>query len=463
MSTETAPVASGAEPPSLSTDTAKVEIAAEPRPMTAGPAAGGPPAPGVLAQPPPPARGPRLAALQHHDYRLYWAGSVVSQLGSQMSSVAVSWQVYQLTHDPLMLGLTGLFTVVPMVLFSLYGGVVADALDRRRMLIVTQLILLCTTAILATTTLTGVITVWVVFGVVAIQGGVAAFNNPARSALIPNLVSREHLTNAISLSVTGSQVASVVGPSIAGILIGAATSMLGRSGVGVVYVIDVISYTAVIGALAIIRAATQPLDRRPISLGSALEGLRFVFRNPIMSGTMLLDFFATFFGASMLLMPIFATDILHVGAQGLGFLLAAPSAGAVVSAVIMSSLGHVRRQGRVVLWSVAAYGLAWVIFGLVPNFWLAMLALAGTGAADTVSMVMRQTIRQLTTPDELRGRMTSVNMIFFMGGPQLGELEGGIVARVLSAPWAAITGGLGVIVVTGLVAWKNRAVRTYEA
>jgi MFS family permease len=165
----------------------------------------------------------------------------------------------------------------------------------------------------------------------------------------------------------------------------------------------------------------------------------------------------------MLLMPIFATDILHVGAQGLGFLLAAPSAGAVVSAVIMSSLGHVRRQGRVVLWSVAAYGLAWVIFGLVPNFWLAMLALAGTGAADTVSMVMRQTIRQLTTPDELRGRMTSVNMIFFMGGPQLGELEGGIVARVLSAPWAAITGGLGVIVVTGLVAWKNRAVRTYEA
>jgi MFS family permease len=463
MSTETAPITTGATPRPAALDPAAVETDTEPHAPAAGPPVSGPAASPVTAPPAGADRGRRLAALQHRDYRLYWSGSLVSQLGSQMSSVAVSWQVYQLTHDPLMLGLTGLFTVVPMVLFSLYGGVVADALDRRRMLIVTQLILLCTSLILAATTLTGVISVWTVFGVVAIQGGVAAFNNPARSALIPNLVPREHLTNAISLGVTSWQVASVVGPSLAGIIIGGAAHLLGSSGVGVVYVIDVVSYTAVIGALALIRAATQPLDRRPISLGSALEGLRFVFRNPIMSGTMLLDFFATFFGASMLLMPIFATDILHVGPQGLGFLLAAPSAGAVVSAVIVSSLGHVRRQGKVVLWSVAAYGLAWVVFGLVPNFWVALLALAGTGAADTVSMVMRQTIRQLTTPDELRGRMTSVNMIFFMGGPQLGELEGGIVARVLSAPWAAITGGLGVMVVTGLVAWKNRAVRTYEA
>ncbi|HMA35202.1 MAG TPA: MFS transporter, partial [Chloroflexia bacterium] len=267
--------------------------------------------------------------------------------------------------------------------------------------------------------------------------------------------------NAISLSVTSWQVAAVIGPALAGIIIGAATAALGQNGVGVVYVIDALSFLAVIGALLLIRARTLAAAARPASVAAALEGLRFVFASPVMRGTMLLDFFATFFGASMLLMPIFATDILHVGAVGLGFLLAAPSAGAVISALVLAGRGTVRRQGTAVLWGVAAYGLAWVVFGLSGNFWLALLALAGTGAADTVSMVMRQTIRQMTTPDELRGRMTSVNMIFFMGGPQLGEMEGGLIARVLSAPWAAITGGLGVLLVTGWVAWSNREIRDY--
>ena len=254
-----------------------------------------------------------------------------------------------------------------------------------------------------------------------------------------------------------------MGPSLAGILIGAATGVLGPHGVGVVYVIDVVSFLAVLGALWAIRSRTQASETRgPVSLKAALEGLQFVFRSPIMMGTMLLDFFATFFGASMALMPIFATDVLHVGATGLGFLLAAPSAGAVLTAVALSGYGHVRRQGFVVLWSVAAYGLAWVVFGLSHNFVLSLLALAGTGAADTVSMVMRQTIRQLSTPDALRGRMTSVNMIFFMGGPQLGEFESGLVARTASAPWAAIIGGVGVLIVTGLVAWRMPSVREYK-
>jgi MFS family permease len=290
-----------------------------------------------------------------------------------------------------------------------------------------------------------------------------AFNNPARSAMIPNLVPRAHLTNAISLGVTSWQVAAVVGPSVAGLLIGVAVTAFGGDGVGVVYVIDAISFLAVIGAIWAIRTRTQQSTLGTISLQAAFEGLRFVFRNPIMMGTMLLDFFATFFGASMLLMPVFARDVLHVGPEGLGLLLAAPSVGSVLTATAMTAVGPVRRQGVVVLWSVAAYGLAWVVFGLTNNFWLAMLALAGTGASDTVSMVMRQTIRQLTTPDELRGRMTSVNMIFFMGGPQLGEFEGGVVARLFGAPWAALTGGLGVLLVTALVAWRVPSVRDYEA
>lgn len=423
--------------------------------------------PSPLPVPPPPPEPPvregRFAALQHRDYRLYWAGSFVSLIGTQMSTVAIGWQIYQLTHDAAMLGLIGLFTVVPLVLFSLYGGVIADALDRRRLLLVTQAMLLLTSLTLAVTTLTGVINVWVIFAVAAVQGGTAAFNNPARSALIPNLVPRRHLTSAISLGVTSWQVAAVVGPSVAGILIGVATRLFGPDGMGVVYMIDVLSFLAVLGAIWAIRARTQEsAERGPVSLKAALEGLQFVFRSPIMMGTMLLDFFATFFGASMALMPIFATDILHVGAEGLGFLLAAPSAGAVLTAVLMSSFGHVRRQGQVVLWSVAAYGVAWVVFGLSHSFWLSLLALAGTGASDTISMIMRQTIRQLITPDALRGRMTSVNMIFFMGGPQLGEFESGMVARFASAPWAALIGGVGVLVATALVAWRLPAVRRYE-
>jgi MFS family permease len=410
-----------------------------------------------------PLREGRFAALQHRDYRLYWAGSFVSLLGTQMSSVAIGWQIYQLTHDAAMLGLIGLFTVIPMVIFSLYGGVIADALDRRRLLLVTQAVLLLTALTLAVTTLTGVINIWVIFAVAAVQGGTAAFNNPARSALIPNLVPRRHLTSAISLGVTSWQVAAVLGPSVAGLLIGAATRLFGPDGMGVVYAIDTVSFLAVLGSVWAIRVRTQESETRgPVSLKAALEGLQFVFRSPIMIGTMLLDFFATFFGASMALMPIFATDVLHVGAEGLGFLLAAPSAGAVLTAVAMSSVGHIRRQGVVVLWSVAAYGVAWVVFGLSHNFWLSLLALAGTGAADTISMIMRQTIRQLITPDELRGRMTSVNMIFFMGGPQLGEFESGMLARFASASWAALIGGGGVLIATALVAWRLPSVRRYE-
>ncbi len=424
--------------------------------------------PPVIPPAPPPAeaeprREGRFAALQHRDYRLYWVGSFVSLIGTQMSSVAIGWQIYQLTHDAAMLGLVGLFTVVPLVLFSLYGGVIADALDRRRLLMATQAVLLCTSLVLALATLTGAMSVWVIFGVAAVQGGTMAFNNPARSALIPNLVPRKDLTSAISLGVTSWQVAAVLGPSLGGIIIGVATKLIGPNGVGVIYAVDVVSFLAVLGALAAIRARTQQSEvRSPVSMKAALEGLQFVFRSPIMLGTMLLVFFATFFGASMALMPIFATDILHVGAEGLGVLLAAPAIGSVLTAIAMSSYGHVRRQGFVVLWSVVAYGLAWIVFGLSHNFWLSLLALAGTGAADTISMIMRQTIRQLITPDELRGRMTSVNMIFFMGGPQLGEFESGMLARFASASWAALIGGAGVILVTGLVAWRMPSVRNYE-
>ena len=203
---------------------------------------------------------------------------------------------------------------------------------------------------------------------------------------------------------------------------------------------------------------------RRISLAAAIEGLRFVFRTPLIRSTMLLDFFATFFASATALLPIFAQDVLGVGAHGYGVLSAAPSVGAIVASLVMVRLvDHIERRGLVLLWAIAFYGLATVFFGFSQLFLLSFLCLAITGAADTVSMVIRNLVRQLTTPDHIRGRMTSVNMIFFMGGPQLGELEAGLVANAWGPVLSVASGGLGCLLVTALVAARTPQLRQYRA
>ena len=201
-----------------------------------------------------------------------------------------------------------------------------------------------------------------------------------------------------------------------------------------------------------------------MSFHAALEGLRFVFRSPLIRSTMLLDFFATFFSSATALLPIFAQDILQVGARGYGWLFAAPAAGAVVaSAVLVPLTDRIKRRGPTLLWAIAAYGLATVVFGLSRSFWLTFACLALTGATDTVSMVIRNIIRQLETPDRLRGRMTGVNMVFFIGGPQLGEFEAGAVANWLGATFSVVSGGVGCVLATGWVAATTPALRRYHA
>jgi MFS family permease len=220
----------------------------------------------------------------------------------------------------------------------------------------------------------------------------------------------------------------------------------------------------VIAALLLMRGVPRPVegDRGKISRHAAGEGLRFVFSSPMIRSTMLLDFFATFFSSATALLPIFAQDILRVGAKGYGWLYAAPSVGAVVtSAVMVRMVDRIQRRGSVLLWAVAGYGLATVIFGMSRSFWLTFLCLALTGATDTVSMVLRNIIRQIETPDHLRGRMTGVNMVFFMGGPQLGELEAGLVANWFGAPLSVVTGGIGSVIATLWIALKTPALRHY--
>jgi MFS family permease len=292
----------------------------------------------------------------------------------------------------------------------------------------------------------------------ALSSAAGSFDSPARQALIPNLVPREDLANAISLNTLMFQIASVLGPTLAGLVIAGA-------GIGWVYAVNAASFLMVIAVLLLMRA--RPRDGAPpasrITWAAAREGLRFVFAHPIVRSTMLLDFIATFFASATALLPIFAQDILRVGARGYGWLYAAPSVGAVLAGFVTAhAIDRIERRGAVLLWSVAAYGAATVVFGLSVSFWLTLLCLACVGAADTVSTVIRNIIRQLETPDELRGRMTGVNMMFFMGGPQLGELEAGLVAQFLGATFSVVSGGLGCLAATAVVAWREQRLRRYR-
>lgn len=410
----------------------------------------------------PPSNGPTrrqspFVAFQHHDFRLLWFGQIVSQAGTQMTIVAISWQLYKLTNNPLSLGLIGLFRIIPLLLFSLGSGVLADSFDRRKLMLLSQTTSMTMAAVLAVATYFGLASPALIYAVILLSSTANTFDLPARQALIPSLVPREHLTNALSLNIIGWQIATIVGPTIGGLL------LAWRGNADVIYAIDAISFGAVILSLLLMRTRhIVSTEQRKVSIGAALEGLRFVRGTPILFWTMALDFIATFFAGAMTLLPVFAQDILRVDEVGLGILYAAPSVGAVVTGMLMAWIGNVRNQGPIILWSVAAYGLCTAIFGVSTSFVLSCLMLAGIGAADTISMVIRNTLRQTLTPDELRGRMVSVNQLFFAGGPQLGEVEAGVVARLLGASVAVWTGGVACILGVLLIGLGVPSLRRYQ-
>ena len=409
------------------------------------------------SRPPATERPSSFAALRHRDFRLLWAGQFVSITGSQMQLVTINWHVYILTHSAFALGLVGLVRVVPIILCSLLGGVVADAVDRRRLIIVTQSVMLASAAALAAITATGLSRVWPIYALTALSSAAIAFDNPARQALMPSLVPERDFPNAVSLGFVSFQIAMVTGPVLGGVV-------LARYGPAMVYVINAASFLAVIAAMLLIRAGgrAKGVESGRVNFGALAEGLKFVWRTPIMVQTMALDFVATFFASANALLPIFARDILNVGEHGYGFLAAASAFGAVVTGLFLTRRPGWGRPGLTVLLSVAVYGAATVVFGLSHTYWLSLLMLAVSGSADTVSTVIRQTIRQLITPDRLRGRMTSVNMIFFMGGPQLGELEAGLVASVAGAPFSVVAGGVGCIVAVLFASARARELLRYR-
>jgi MFS family permease len=355
--------------------------------------------------------------------------------------------------------LVGLFRGLPIILCSLAGGVLADAVDRKHLMVVTQVIMLVSAALLTVGTFAGMESVWPIYILSGFSSAATAFDTPARQSLMPTLVPPEDFPNAVSLGILVFNVATISGPAIAGFV-------LAESGPAVIYGINALSFLAVIAALIAMRASGKADDERDrkeaLSFAALKEGLRFVWHTPIIVQTMTLDFAATFFASATLLLPIFAQERLHVGARGYGFLAAAPAIGSVLTALVMARIGSFRKQGRLVVWSVAVFGLATAAFGISTVYWLSLLMLAITGAADTVSTVLRQTIRQLVTPNHLRGRMTSINMMFFMGGPQLGELEAGSLAALIGAPLSVVTGGLGSLICAAIAAVKSKSLMEFE-
>jgi MFS family permease len=405
-----------------------------------------------------------FVALQHRNFRLIWIGLMLSFTGSMMQNAALLWHVSLLAppnRKGLALGMVGLAKVLPIVVFSLISGVVADAWDRRKVMLATQIGAMGVALGLAALEFRGVTALWPVYTLAAFGAAVGAFDMPARQAMVPSLVPREHLPNAISLNTIMFQSAAVAGPALGGLTIAS-------GGVRAVYLANAVSYGAVIVALLMMRGLRragppEPSTRSDVSLQAALDGLRFVFRSPLIRSTMLLDFFATFFSSATALLPIFAQDVLRVGARGYGWLYAAPATGALLASAAMVPLTErIERRGAVLLWSVAGYGLATVVFGLSRTFWLTFVCLAVTGATDTISTIIRNVVRQLETPDHLRGRMTGVNMVFFMGGPQLGELEAGAVANWLGAPFSVVSGGVGCLLCTATVALTTPVLREYR-
>src|SRR5215213_717313 len=300
------------------------------------------PTPGQVSAPGKNPRTPPLAPFRSRDFTLLWFGGFISQAGSQMHVVAVSLQVYELSRNPLALGAIGVARIVPLVLLAIGSGGLADALDRRKLMLFSQMAMMLCSAALAIASSLGIVTVWWIYIITALSSAAGTLGMPARQAIVPSLVPREHLSSALSLNIISWQAATIIGPTLGGLIIAA-------WGTSSVYWIDAISFVAVIAALLLMRVGAVIGERRPVNLRAALEGFAFVRKNTLIWSTMLLDFLATLLGSATVLLPLFATDILKVGSAGVGLLYAAPSVGAVAASALLSAWGPLRRQGPILL------------------------------------------------------------------------------------------------------------------
>ncbi len=397
-------------------------------------------------------------ALKVSNYRNYLFGAFVSEIGNQMQTVAVAWQVYELTRNPVSLGLIGVANFLPIILFSLIGGLVADKVDRKKLLIFAQTAQLILAILLFTLTIYHFINPLMIYLILVLVATSQSFSIPARQSVLPHLVPKEYFMNAVSLNVLQFQGATMIGPAIAGFLIGGI-------GVQAVYFLNATSFLVFMASVFLIKVPLQKHESADVefSLGSIMEGIKFVIKTPILYTTMILDFCATFFGTATILMPVFAKEVLHVGPEGLGLLYSGPAIGGVLAGLLISALhSKLKHQGKTIIYSLILYGVATIGFGLSKFFPISIFFLILVGFGDMVSTIIRNTIRQMVTPDHLRGRMASIMRIFFQGGPQLGDVEAGFLAKAIGGPASVVVGGLGVLLVLSLLTFKGRALREYQ-
>ncbi len=394
------------------------------------------------------------------DFRMLWIGQVISGVGRQVTVVALPFQLYVLTGSTLAVGLLALVQLVPILIFALGGGAVADAVDRRRLLLVTQLGLAGASAALFGLAITPGAPIWGYYVVAFVAAGVGSVDQPARTSAVPRLVPTERLPAAIALNQLGFQVMAIAGPALGGIL-------LAWVGVAAAFFFDAVTFLAAIVALLLIAPIPpHPGAARP-SLTTVKEGLRFVRRRRIVLSTFVIDLVAMVFGMPSSLFPALALDVFGVGPAGVGFLAAAPAAGALVGAAVSGWVGRIVHPGRAVIVAVAAWGLAITGFGLTTvglsafSFAVALLFLAIAGGADVFSAVLRSAIVQLDTPDELRGRVASIHILVVTSGPRLGDAEAAAVAALASVQFSVLSGGILCLVGLAAVVRQFPELRRY--
>lgn len=390
---------------------------------------------------------PARVAFRYPNFRCYMTARFLTTLSSEMQAVAVAWQVYGITHRPLDLGLVGLAQFLPGILLFLVAGHAADRIPRQRILQTCHVAFSLCSLLLLGLTVHGLGSVYPLYLALLFNGTIRAFNGPAGHAFLPLLVAEEHFPNAVAWGSSIFQAATIIGPMIGGLLYGVTGTPTP------VYACAAIAYLAGLLLISAIRVRVLQRPRGAASLGVVLEGFRYIWRNKLILGAISLDLFAVLLGGSVALLPVFAKEILNVGAAGLGFLRSAPGVGAVITAILVAHWPLRRRAGVTMLWCICGFGVFTVVFGLSHNLAVSLAALMLTGACDMVSVIVRQTMVQLATPDEMRGRVSAVNMVFIGASNEVGQFESGITAQWFGTVPAVILGGAGTIVIVALWSW----------
>ncbi len=405
------------------------------------------------SEPPQPKHDP-FQALRQPRFLLYTSSRMSSSIGNAMLQAILAWHIYELTGSALSLGFLGLARFLPALGIAMIGGAFADTYNRRNIIMIAQTVPLGCGIVLALATFNGWITAELMYGLVLLIGLASSFENPARLALLPAIVKRETFANAVTISSNFQAFGMMTGLFVGGVLV--------AYNAGVSYVVYSCAICGAFLAMSMLRyEQANDGPKRSVSVEAIKEGIQFVWRRKVILGAMSLDMFAVIFGGAKGLLPIYARDILHVGGFGYGLLFASLEIGAFLMSLVLVIRPPIIKTGRALIYSVAMFGVFTIVFGLSRNIYLSIAVFIMIGAADQISVVMRNVIIQLATPDEIRGRVSAVSQVFIQASNQLGAMESGFVAAATSATFAVVSGGVGAVAVASAIGWRLKGLLSY--